>query len=110
MNYKIKTTARFERDAKPLARKYTSLKKDLQKLRSELMQNPFIGTPLGKDCYKIRINITSKRKGKSGGGRIITCVKILHESVYLLMLYDKSETGSISDKELDAALKDAGLL
>ena len=110
MSYKIITTTRFEKDVKPLVKKYTSLKKDLQKLRTALMKNPFTGTPLGKECYKIRLNISSKRKGKSGGGRVITCVKILHQSVYLLMLYDKSETGSISDKELDTALKETGLL
>lgn len=27
------------------------------------------GEPLGKDCYKIRMAITSKGKGKSGGSR-----------------------------------------
>jgi len=30
-----------------------------------------IGDPLGKGCYKIRVSITSKGKGKSGDARVI---------------------------------------
>jgi mRNA-degrading endonuclease RelE of RelBE toxin-antitoxin system len=110
MSYKIETTFRFERSVKLLARKYSSLKSDLLRLRNELLQNPFSGTPLGKDCYKIRLKIASKGKGKSGGGRVITCVKIHNEIIYLLLIYDKSDKESIPDKELDTALKEAGLL
>jgi hypothetical protein len=38
----------------------------------ELTENPTLGTPIGKDCYKLRIAIASKNKGKSGGARMIT--------------------------------------
>ncbi len=54
--------------------------------------------------------ITSKGKGKSGGSRVITCVKVVEQGVYLLTIYDKSEKESISDEELDEMLKIAGLL
>ena len=59
-----------------------------------------MGDEVIKDCYKIRMAITSKGKGKSGGARIITFVYILEETIYLLSIYDKSETATISDKEL----------
>ena len=104
MNYKVVTTHNFEREAKPLIKKYRSLKDELSSLITELEQDPEIGTPLGKNCYKIRIAIKSKGKGKSGGGRIITCVKITSTTVHLLSLYDKSEKENISDKELDMLL------
>lgn len=55
---------------------------------------------MGKDFYKIRLNILSKGKGKSGGARIITCVKIAKGVVYLASIYDKSEKSSITDSEL----------
>ena len=42
--------------------------------------------------------IKSKGKGKSGGARIITCVKVLDNIVYLLTIYNKSEREKISDK------------
>ncbi len=54
----------------------------------------------GHDCYKIRMAISSKKQGKSGGARIITCAKIVDERVILLTIYDKSEKENISDKEL----------
>lgn len=75
-----------------------------------LKEEPKQGQPLGKDCYKIRMAITSKGKGKSDGSRVITCVKIIASSVFLLSIYDKGDKESISDKELDELLKLAGLL
>ena len=62
------------------------------------------GTPLGKDCYKIKFAITSKQKGKSGGARIITCVKLVKSKIYLMAIYDKSEKENISEQDLDRLL------
>ncbi|MBW1619816.1 type II toxin-antitoxin system RelE/ParE family toxin, partial [Empedobacter falsenii] len=56
-------------------------------------------------CYKIRLAIKSKGKGKSGGARVITHLFIENETIYLLSLYDKSEQNSISDKEIKDLLK-----
>ena len=64
----------FDNEAKKLTKKYSSLPDDLEKLFDELETNPKLGTPLGQDCYKIRLHIKSKKTGKSGGGRVITCV------------------------------------
>lgn len=54
--------------------------------------------------------ISSKGKGKSGGSRVISCVKIVAGSVFLLSIFDKGDKENISDKELDKLLKAAGLL
>lgn len=67
---------------------------------NELEENPKLGTPIGKDCYKIRIAVTSKGKGKSGGARIITYVRIQNNTIFLMDIYDKSDQATISDKEL----------
>ena len=107
---KIQQTDDFESQAKKLLKKYPSLKNDLLELRDSLKQDPFQGTPLGKDCYKIRLAISSKGQGKSGGGRVITCVKVVHDTVYLIAIYDKSEKENLTDKELKAMLAAAGLL
>jgi hypothetical protein len=95
---------------KALPKKHRSLKSDLNKLIDSLEENPTQGEPLGKDCYKVRMAITSKGKGKSGGSRVITCVKIVNQTAYLLTIYDKSDKENISDKELDELLRLAGLL
>ena len=67
------------------------------------------GKSLGKDCFKIRMAITSNGKGKSGESRVITCVKIVAESVFLLSIYDKGDKENFSDNELDSLLKASGL-
>ena len=69
-----------------------------------LKDNPAYGTALGKDCFKIRISIASKGKGKSGGARVITHFFITASTVYLLSIYDKSEKDSLTDKELKELL------
>lgn len=53
-----------------------------------------------KGFVRERGSITSKGKGKSGGARMITYVRIVSENVFLMDIYDKSEQASISDKEL----------
>jgi len=58
---------------------------------------------------KIRLAIASKRKGKSGGARVITCVLIEDTEVHLLTIYDKSEKEDISDKELKTLRNQVGL-
>jgi hypothetical protein len=69
-----------------------------------LLQFPQAGMPLGKDCYKLRLAIKSKAKDKSGGMRIITCIKIERDSIYFLTIYDKSDQDSITDKDLKALI------
>jgi mRNA-degrading endonuclease RelE of RelBE toxin-antitoxin system len=105
MLFKIEVTPEFLREAKKLSKKYPSLKDDIAALTIQLAGNPVQGTPLGKDTYKVRLNISSKRKGKSGGASVITCVKIIAETVYLVSIYDKSEQADISDTELRARIK-----
>ena len=56
--------------------------------------------PIGHDCYKIRLAIASKGKGKSGGARIITHVYVAFNAVYLISIYDKSEQDDINDNDL----------
>jgi hypothetical protein len=110
MSFNVIVTTDFKKHAKRIGKKHHSLKSDLKVLIGSLEQNPLQGEPLGKDCYKIRMAITSKGKGKSGGSRVITCVKIVDHDVYLLSIYDKGDKESISDKELDDLLRLAGLL
>jgi mRNA-degrading endonuclease RelE of RelBE toxin-antitoxin system len=101
MSYEIIATPRFKRDIKRLGKKYISLKKEYALLLDELEKEPQLqGTPIGNNCYKIRISIASKGKGKSGGARVITHIVIKEGKVFLLTIYDKSEKENITDKEL----------
>ena len=105
MSYSILTSELFDKEFKRLCKKHKSAKADVIAFVTDLKNNPIQGTKLGNDCYKIRIAIASKRKGKSGGARLITRVRVVNETIYLLSIYDKSEQESISDKDLEAVLK-----
>lgn len=50
--------------------------------------------------------ISSKNNGKSGGARIITYAKVVDESIYLISIYDKSDSDTITDKEILSRIKD----
>lgn len=106
MSYNIIAVPSFRKELKKLAKKYNSLKQEITSLFNNLERNPTIGTPIGKNCYKIKIAIASKGKGKSGGARIITNFVITDSTIYLLAIYDKSEKDNISDKELLELLND----
>ena len=105
MSFKVIATDPFDKQVKQLSKKYQSLKNDLAPLFDSLEDNPQQGKSLGKHCYKIRLAIKSKGKGKSGGARLITYVKIIDSNVYLLALYDKSDKENLTDKELSQLLK-----
>ena len=106
MSYNIEITDNFKKEAKKFIKKYASLKNEIAELGIELAKNPTLGTPLGNDVYKIRLAIASKNKGKSGGARVISFVKIIDETVYLLSIYNKSEVDNLTDKQIQELIKD----
>lgn len=62
---------------------------------------------LGGGLRKIRMAITSKGKGKSGGARVITftvVVAVEESEINLLYIYDKADS-SISKKEIEELLR-----
>lgn len=105
MSYKIFTIPPFDRQLKRLSKKYPSLKKEFAALIQNLEKNPTQGVNLGYNCYKIRLALASKGKGKSGGARLITNLVIAEEIVYLISIYDKSDKDTLTSKELGELLK-----
>jgi mRNA-degrading endonuclease RelE of RelBE toxin-antitoxin system len=104
MNFEVEVTFYFKKQAKRLAKKYPSLPSELRELISSLEKSPTQGTMIGRGCYKIRLSIASKSKGKSGGGRVITHVQVSKNTVYLVSIYDKSEMESIQPSDLSGLL------
>ena len=109
MSFNVIVTSGFKKQAKVIAKKHRSLKMDIETFIDSLEHNPMQGEALGKDCFKVRMAIRSKGKGKSGGSRVITCVKVVEQDVYLLSIYDKSNKENITDGELDYLLQIAGI-
>ncbi len=109
MSYNIVPTDNFNREVKQLAKKYRSLKDDLTQLQKDLLENPILGTALGNNVYKIRMAITSKGKGKSGGARVISYLYVKGEQIFLLSIYDKSDKENVTDNEIKVFLKNLPL-
>ena len=105
MSYRILPTRKFEKELKRLAKKFPSLRSEFSELITTIQQKPESGTNIGNNCYKIRLAITSKGKGKSGGARVITCLYILTKTVYLLTIYDKSEKNDLKPGELSILIE-----
>ena len=105
MSFSIILVDSFVKELKRLNKKYPSIKRDLTLLGQQLLDDPKSGTPVGNDCYKIRIAITSKGKGKSGGARVITHVLIQEETIYMLSIYDKSDAETISEEDILKRIK-----
>jgi hypothetical protein len=93
----------FKRARKRFSKKFASLDSDLDDLVDELTQNPTSGESLGAGLYKVRLAVKSKGGGKSGGFRVITYLVRRSAStttLYLVILYDKSEEATLEKQEL----------
>ena len=114
MNVEIIIAKSFEPDFKHLRKKYRSIQSDVDKLIVKLREDPLQGIDIGHNMRKIRLPISSKGRGKSGGARVITHVIVVAEvdeaTVRLLTIYDKSEKESVPDSKLLEILKQEGLL
>ena len=101
MNFEVITTPDFEKSFKALAKRHKSLKQDILEFTKSLQTNPFQGDELCPGIRKIRMAISSKGRGKSGGARVITYTMVTTErdgSVYLLDIYDKSDYSTVDTK------------
>jgi len=107
MSYSIELSDNFKKEAKRLSKKYLSLKSELAALFSELEENPTLGTPLGNNIYKIRLAIASKGKGKSGGARILSFIKVTETTVLLFSIYSKGDVDSLTDKQIKELIEEA---
>lgn len=110
MSYNVYPTPEFKKLLKKLYKKYPSIKADLQELINLLKEAPDSGIHLGQGIHKVRLAITSKRKGKSGGARVITYMITENNEVYLIHIYDKSQLENISKEQIIELLNNAGLL
>ncbi len=112
MRFDVIPTPDFEKAFKALDKKHRSLKQYFAEFSISLQKNPFQGDELSPGIRKIRMAITSKGRGKSGGARIITFTLIAAENegrVYLMDIYDKSEFSTVDVSVIQAMIADLGL-
>ena len=100
MNLKIISLESFKKDAKKLYKKNKKLPIDLKKLNDILEENPKSGIELSSDLYKIRLENSSSKVGKSGGFRVIYYYIDKNENLYLLKIYSKTEIPNLKEEVL----------
>lgn len=108
----IETSPRFDRELKSLASHYHSVKQDFKNFLESLEKNPLQGSSLGKGIRKVRMTISDKERGKSGGARVLTYTALLAEDegkLLLLTIYDKSSRSTMTDKEIKSLIKQCGI-
>lgn len=94
---KVRMSADFKASYKQLKKRHKSLEADFEKLLVSLLQNPMQGVELIGGARKVRLAITSKSRGKSGGARVIIRTRVIRDELQLLYIYDKADMGNISD-------------
>ncbi|MDE5790625.1 MAG: type II toxin-antitoxin system RelE/ParE family toxin [Muribaculaceae bacterium] len=106
----IIATEPFVKSAKSMAKKYRSFNKDYQDFLKELTLNPDLGADLGGGFRKVRMAISSKGKGKSGGARVITFNLIQkNDCLYLIYAYDKSDYDSVAMEVIRQIVEEMGI-
>ena len=91
-----------------MTKKYKSIPDDLEFLINNLKENPEIGDIIRNTngVRKIRMKITDKKQGKSGGARVIYYIVTDENEIWLLQIYDKANENKIPEKEIKIYLKD----
>ncbi len=106
----IIATGPFIRSAKSIAKKYRNFNSDYQKFIQELSEHPDMGVDLGGGFRKVRMAISSKGKGKSGGCRIITFDMLEKNGcLYLIYAYDKSDYDNVEMSVIKELVADMNL-
>ena len=102
---RVRMSEDFRTAYKRLKKRHKSLQQDFERLLASLLQNPMQGVELDESVRKVRLAITSKGRGKSGGARVIIRVRIVSDELQLLYIYDKADFENVSDTFLRDVMK-----
>lgn len=101
LDFFVQESDSYKKSKKQLLKRFRNLDKDVKEFLLDVKTNDDLGISLGSSIYKARIANTDKNRGKSGGYRLITLLKVVDTKIYLLYIYDKSDLENITEDELD---------
>jgi mRNA-degrading endonuclease RelE of RelBE toxin-antitoxin system len=96
----VDLSSRFKKDLKALAKRYRSIRKDLEPLITELQSGETPGDQiqgLEHTVFKVRLKNSDTNKGKSGGYRVIYYLRS-QTGITLITIYSKSDQTDISNQ------------
>lgn len=103
---RVEFTDKFKRNLRALAKKYRSIRKDIQPIILQLEAGELPGDRIAGIDYailKVRVTNSDIQKGKSGGYRVIYYIKTT-TNIILVTIYSKLEREDISTKEIKLIL------
>ena len=106
---RVRMSEDFRAAYKRLKKRHRSLQQDFERLLASLLQNPMQGVELDGGVRKVRLAITSKGRGKSGGARVIVRVRIVADELQLLYIYDKADASSVKNEVMRGIVTEMGL-
>ena len=98
----VEAAPTFTRNLRNLAKKYRSIRDDIQPVIEQLKRGELPGkqiSGISYDVFKLRVRNSDLQKGKSGGYRLIYYVKTT-KGIILLTVYAKSEQSDIPAEEI----------
>ncbi|MGB6295240.1 MAG: type II toxin-antitoxin system RelE/ParE family toxin [Rivularia sp. (in: cyanobacteria)] len=99
---RVEVSLTFKRNLRTLAKKYRSIRNDVQPVIEQLEGGELPGnriSGIGYEVFKLRVKNSDIQKGKSGGYRLIYYVKTA-TGVILLTIYTKSEQADIAADDI----------
>ena len=102
----IALTPRFQRDLRELAKRYRSIRSDVQPLIDQLQAGEISGDRIAGikyQVFKVRIKNSNIQKGKSGGYRVIYYLKNA-QGIILTTIYSKSDLTDVSNEIIEQAI------
>ena len=102
----IALTPRFKKDLRELAKRYRSIRADLQGLIDQLQAGEVPGDRVAgiqHKIFKVRLKNSNIQKGKSGGYRVIYYL-ITDTKIILITIYSKSDFSDVSNETIEAAI------
>ncbi|KOP24160.1 addiction module antitoxin [Hapalosiphon sp. MRB220] len=103
---RVEAAATFSRNLRTLAKKYRSIRNDIQPVIAQLERGELPGdqiSGIGYEVFKLRVRNSDIQKGKSGGYRLIYYVKTA-TGIILLTIYTKSEQADIAADDIKSII------
>ena len=93
----IRVTPDFKKQLRKLEKRYRKIKSDIEPILMQIQMGEIVGERLqgiDAEVFKVRVRNSDTNRGKSGGYRVIYCLK-LPECVVLLDIYSKSDRDDV---------------
>lgn len=104
----VEASPTFDRNLRALAKKYRSIRNDIQPVIEQLEQGESLGDRIpgiGYAVFKLRVRNSNTQKGKSGSYRLIYYVKTA-TGIILLTVYAKSEQVDIATEDIRSIISE----